>query len=111
MNGLLCDLITQTGAEIALLVRSEGALIARAGNMDEIEEVGMLAALIYGASQTIAASLKTSVSYLHQHGDQQDLLILRIDGQRGLVVAFKEALGLGGSCIRRDRPRWRCANC
>ena len=64
--------------------------------MDEIEEVGMLAALIYGASQTIAASLKTSVSYLHQHGDQKDLLILRIDGQRGLVVAFKEALRLGG---------------
>ena len=48
MNGLLCDLITQTGAEIALLVRSEGALIVRAGNMDEIEAVGMLAALIYG---------------------------------------------------------------
>ena len=96
INGLLRDLITKTGAEIALLVRTEGALIARAGKMDEIEDVGMLAALVYGAAQSIAASFKTSVSYIHQHGDRKDLLILGINGQSGLVVAFKGALGLGG---------------
>ena len=62
----------------------------------EIESVGMLSALIYGAAQGVAASIGTSVSYIHQHGDRKDLLILRINEQMGLVLAFDQALGLGG---------------
>ena len=98
INGILRELIAKSGADIALVVRREGALIARGGDMKagEIESVGMLSALIYSAAQGVAASIATSVSYIHQHGDRKDLLILRINEQMGLVLAFEQALGLGG---------------
>ena len=98
INGILRDLIAQSGAEIALVVRTEGALIAMEGNMDpsEKETVGILSALIYGAAQGVASAIGTRVSYVHQHGDQKDLLILKINEKMGLVVAFDQTLGLGG---------------
>ena len=45
INGLLKDLLIQTGADFALVVRTEGTLIAETGTVitDEIENVGMLA--------------------------------------------------------------------
>ena len=90
INGILRELLTVSGAEIVLLVRTEGALIARAqkAQTNEIECVGTLSALICGASQAIANSLETSLSYVHQHGDKKDLLLLRINGTFGLVIAF-----------------------
>ena len=98
INGILRDLIAQSGAEIALVVRTEGALIAMEGNMNpsEKETVGILSALIYGAAQGVASAIGTRVSYIHQHGDQKDLLILKINEKMGLIVAFDQALGLGG---------------
>lgn len=98
INGVLRELLAKSGAGVALVVRREGALIARAGNMqaDELESVGMLSALIYGAAQSVAASMGSSVSYIHQHGEGKDLLILRINEKMGLIIAFDQALGLGG---------------
>lgn len=90
----------RTGADSALVVREEGALIATAGNTDQMEDIGTLTALMYSAAQSISASLETSLSYIHQHGTQKDLLILRIDAQTGLVIAFAEKLGLGGILYR-----------
>ena len=97
INGLLKDLLIQTGADFALVVRTEGTLIAETGTVitDEIENVGMLAALIYGAAQKIGGLLSSGVSFVHQHSDQKDLLILRISGQSGLIIGFGQALGLG----------------
>jgi predicted regulator of Ras-like GTPase activity (Roadblock/LC7/MglB family) len=98
INGILRELIAQSGAEIALVVRTEGALIAMEGNMEpsEKETVGMLSALIYGAAQGVASAIGTHVSYVHQHGDQKDLLILKINEKMGLIVTFDQTLGLGG---------------
>ena len=90
----------QTGADSALVVRIDGAFIATAGDTDKIEEIGTLAALMYGAAETVSASLRTSMSYIHQHGTGKDMLILRIDAQNGLVIAFAEKLGLGGILYR-----------
>jgi predicted regulator of Ras-like GTPase activity (Roadblock/LC7/MglB family) len=97
INGLLKDLLIQSGADFALVVRTEGALIAKAETVitDEIENVGMLAALIYGAAQNIGGLLSSVVSFVHQHSDQKDLLILRISEQSGLIIGFNQVLGLG----------------
>jgi predicted regulator of Ras-like GTPase activity (Roadblock/LC7/MglB family) len=65
-----------------------------------IETVGMLSALIYGAAQSIAAPIDASVSYIHQHGDIKDLLLLRINETFGLIIAFDEELGLGAICMQ-----------
>jgi predicted regulator of Ras-like GTPase activity (Roadblock/LC7/MglB family) len=97
INDLLKDLLIQSGADFALVVRTEGALIAKAETVitDEIENVGMLAALIYGAAQNIGGLLSSVVSFVHQHSDQKDLLILRISEQSGLIIGFNQVLGLG----------------
>jgi predicted regulator of Ras-like GTPase activity (Roadblock/LC7/MglB family) len=97
INGLLKDLLIQSGADFALVVRTEGTLIAKTGTVitDEIENVGMLAALIYGAAQNIGGLLSSVVSFVHQHSDQKDLLILRISEQSGLIIGFNQVLGLG----------------
>jgi predicted regulator of Ras-like GTPase activity (Roadblock/LC7/MglB family) len=55
----------------------------------------MLSGLICAAAQAIANSLETSLSYVHQHGDKKDLLLLRINETFGLVIAFHQKLGLG----------------
>jgi predicted regulator of Ras-like GTPase activity (Roadblock/LC7/MglB family) len=101
----LKDLLIQTGADFALVVRTEGTLIAETGTVitDEIENVGMLAALIYGAAQKIGGLLSSGVSFVHQHSDQKDLLILRISGQSGLIIGFGQALGLGEMLYRGRR--------
>jgi predicted regulator of Ras-like GTPase activity (Roadblock/LC7/MglB family) len=98
MNGILRELLTISGAQSVLVVRAEGTFIARAGKMEseDLEAVGMLCALIYGAAQSIAASIDTSLSYIHQHGDKRDLLFLGITAIFGLIIAFDEDLGLGG---------------
>jgi len=98
MNGILRELLTMSGARSVLVVKTEGTLIARAGTMEskDIETVGVLCALIYGAAQSIAASIDTSLSYIHQHGDKRDLLLLRITATSGLIIAFNGDLGLGG---------------
>jgi len=98
INGILRELITLSAAQIVLVVRTDGALIARAGNMqaNDIETVGVLSALMYGAAQSIAASIHTSLSYLHQHGGQKDLLLLRINETFGLIIAYNQELGVGG---------------
>lgn len=98
MNGILRELLTISGAQSVLVVQAEGTLIARAGKMEsvDLEAVGMLCALIYGAAQSIAASIDTSLSYIHQHGDKRDLLFLGITATFGLIIAFNEDLGLGG---------------
>jgi predicted regulator of Ras-like GTPase activity (Roadblock/LC7/MglB family) len=98
INGIAHEFITLSGAELVLVTTTEGALIARAGEMDttEIEGVGMISALIYAAAQSIGTSIGTSVSYVHQHGDKKDLLLLRINGNFGLIIAFDKLLGLGG---------------
>src|SRR5437868_15123640 len=105
INGLLKDLLIQTEADFALIVRTEGTLIAKAGTAitDKIENVGMLAALIYGAAQNIGGLLSSGVSFVHQHSDQKDLLILRISGQNGLIIGFDQALGLGGVLYKGRR--------
>jgi predicted regulator of Ras-like GTPase activity (Roadblock/LC7/MglB family) len=97
INGLLKDLLIHSGADFALVVRTEGTLIAKTGTVitDEIENVGMLAALIYGAAQNIGGLLSSVVSFVHQHSDQKDLLILRISEQSGLIIGFNQVLGLG----------------
>jgi predicted regulator of Ras-like GTPase activity (Roadblock/LC7/MglB family) len=97
INGILREFITLSGAQLGLVVKTEGTLIARAGKTEttEIEGVGMLSAMMYGAAQSIAASIGTSVSYVHQHGDETDLLLLRINGTFGLIIVFHQALGLG----------------
>ena len=98
INGILRELITLSAAQIVLLVRTDGALIARAGNMqaNDIEALGALSALMYGAAQSIAASIHTSLSYVHQHGGQKDLLLVRINETVGLIIAYNQDLGLGG---------------
>ena len=63
---------------------------------NDIEAVGALSALMYGAAQSIAASIHTSLSYVHQHGGQEDLLLLRINETVGLIIAYNQELGLGG---------------
>jgi predicted regulator of Ras-like GTPase activity (Roadblock/LC7/MglB family) len=105
INGILCELITLSGAQLVLIVKTEGALIAHAGKMEptEIEGVGMLSAMMYGAAQSIATSIGTSISYVHQHGDKTDLLLLRINGTFGLIIAFDQALGLG-AILYNARP-------
>jgi hypothetical protein len=66
INGIAGEFITLSGAELVLVTTTEGALIARAGEMDttEIEGVGMISALIYAAAQSIGTSIGTSVSYV-----------------------------------------------
>ena len=63
---------------------------------NDIEAVGALSALMYGAAQSIAASIHTSLSYVHQHGGQEDLLLLRINETVGLIIAYNQEFGLGG---------------
>lgn len=98
MNGILRELISLSGAQTVLVVSAEGALIARAQKLkaNDIEAVAILCALMYGAAQSIAASIDTSLSYIHQHGDKRDLLLVRINATFGLIIAFNEELGLGG---------------
>jgi predicted regulator of Ras-like GTPase activity (Roadblock/LC7/MglB family) len=98
INGIIRELVNRTGAELALVVRTEGAVIARAGMMqaNDLEDVGILSALIYASAQSVGGLLETRVSYVHQHGEQKDLLILKIDPAAALIVAFGEPLGLGG---------------
>jgi predicted regulator of Ras-like GTPase activity (Roadblock/LC7/MglB family) len=98
INGILSELLSLSGAETALLVRTEGSLVAQAPKVEthELECLGMLSGLICAAAQAIASSLGTSLSYVHQHGDKKDLLLLRINKTFGLVIAFQQKLGLGG---------------
>lgn len=98
INGIIHELVTRTGAELALVVRTEGVVIARAGTMqaNDLEDVGMLSSLIYAAAQSVGGLLKTCVSYVHLHGEQIDLLILKINSTAALILAYDEALGLGG---------------
>ena len=98
INGVLREVLSLSGAESALLVSTEGCLIAQAQRMEtnQLECVGMLAGLICAAAQSIAGALGTSLSYVHQHGDKKDLLLLRINETFGLVIAFHQKLGLGG---------------
>jgi predicted regulator of Ras-like GTPase activity (Roadblock/LC7/MglB family) len=97
INGILNELLSLTGAKTALLVRTEGSLIAQAQKAQtaESESIGMLSGLICGAAQAIAGALERSLSYVHQHGDRKDLLLLRINETFGLVIAFHQKLGLG----------------
>ena len=98
INGILRELLRSSEAEIALLVRTDGSLIAQAQKVQthKLESMGTLCALICGAAHAIANSQGTSLSYVHQHGDKKDLLILGINETFGLVIAFQQTLGLGG---------------
>jgi predicted regulator of Ras-like GTPase activity (Roadblock/LC7/MglB family) len=98
INGILRELTTVSGAESALLVRTEGALIAWSGNgqTNQVECMAILCALISGAAQAIARSIGTSLHYVHQHGDKNDMLLLEVNETFGLVISFHELLGLGG---------------
>ncbi|HWY92906.1 MAG TPA: hypothetical protein VNY04_08390 [Chthoniobacterales bacterium] len=71
---------------------------------NEIEAVGALPALMYGAAQFIGASMHTSLSYVHQHGGQQDLLLFRTNETLGL---YNRKLGLG--CILYNARRCAAA--
>jgi predicted regulator of Ras-like GTPase activity (Roadblock/LC7/MglB family) len=98
INGVLRELLRSSEAEITLLVRTDGSLIAQAQKMQTIrlEALGTLCALLCGAAQAIASTQGTSLSYVHQHGDNKDLLLLGINERFGLVIAFHQKLGLGG---------------
>jgi predicted regulator of Ras-like GTPase activity (Roadblock/LC7/MglB family) len=97
ISGILNELIAVSGAESALVVRTEGALIAMAGNIraSQAENLGMFSALIYAASQSATLSIGTSLAYVHQRGVKKDCLILKVNDQMGLVIAFDPAVGLG----------------
>jgi hypothetical protein len=71
---------------------------------NEIEAVGALPALMYGAAQFIGASMHTSLSYVHQHGGQQDLLLFRTNETLGL---YNRKLGL--RCILYNTRRCAAA--
>ena len=98
INGILRELLSLSEAEIALLVRVDGSLIAQAqkGQKSKLECMSTLCALICGAAHAIARSQGTSLSYVHQHGDKKDLLLLGINETFGLVISFQQKLGLGG---------------
>jgi predicted regulator of Ras-like GTPase activity (Roadblock/LC7/MglB family) len=98
INGILSELLSLSGAKMALLVRIEGSLVAQAQTVETngLECVGTLSGLICAAAQAIANSLGTSLSNVHQHGDKKDLLLFRINEWFGLVIAFEQKLGLGG---------------
>jgi predicted regulator of Ras-like GTPase activity (Roadblock/LC7/MglB family) len=74
---------------------------------NEIEAVGALPALMYGAAQFIGASMHTSLSYVHQYGGQQDLLLFRTNETLGLIIAYNRKLGLG--CILYNARRCAAA--
>ena len=61
---------------------------------NEIEAVGALPALMYGAAQFIGASMHTSLSYVHQHGGQQDLLLFRTNETPDHCLQSKARPGL-----------------
>lgn len=98
INGILRELLSLSETEIALLVRTDGSLIAQAQTVQthKVECMGTLSALICGAARAIASTQGRSLSYVHQHGDKKDLLLLGINETFGLVIAFHQKLGLGG---------------
>ena len=68
---------------------------------NEIEAVGALPALMYGAAQFIGASMHTSLSYVHQHGGQQDLLLFRTNETLGLIIVTIESSAWAAFYITR----------
>jgi predicted regulator of Ras-like GTPase activity (Roadblock/LC7/MglB family) len=98
INGILRELLSLSEPEIAPLVRTDGSLIAQAQEVQtyKVEYMGTLSALICDAAHAIAGTQGRSLSYVHQHGDKKDLLLLGINETFGLVIAFHQKLGLGG---------------
>jgi hypothetical protein len=73
---------------------------------NDIEAVGALSALMYGAAQSIGASIHTSLSYVHQHGGQEDLLLLRINETVGLsLLTIKSSASAPFTIMRGAAPR------
>jgi len=98
IDSALGDLVTASGARLALFIDGGGFIVTRQGNSGDLDitTLGALAANNFAATQAIAKIIENdSVTSLYQEGDQNSLLLISVGEFGFLAIVFPSGIGVG----------------